>query len=120
MPSKIGRTTEREISLLILRIAAEKPGHYVTLDELRAEIPLYMDLTPADLEYSTTRPGERMWEQSLRNVQSLHANSTSFIRQGLLDHIQGGGYAATDAGREFLRALEQDQAVPWEWAGLVT
>ena len=39
MPSKIGRVTEREMSIAVLKIAATKPGRYVTLDELRVEIP---------------------------------------------------------------------------------
>ena len=106
MPHKLGRTTEREMSAAVLKIAATKPGYYVTLDELRVEIPNYIELTPGDLEFSTTRPGERLWEQLLRNIQCHHANRTSFIRRGLLDHIPGGGYAATDAGREFLQTLE--------------
>ena len=105
MPSKIGRATEREMSIAVLKIAATKPGRHVTLDELRIEIPNYVELTPGDMEYSLTRPGERLWEQLLRNIQSHHANRTSFIRLGLLDHIPGGAYAATDAGREFLETL---------------
>ena len=92
MPSKIGRATEREMSIAVLKIAATKPGRYVTLDELRIEIPNYVELTPGDMEYSLTRPGERLWEQLLRNIQSHHANRTSFIRLGLLDHIPGGAF----------------------------
>ena len=79
MVGKTGRTPEREFAIAMMRIAATKPGNYATLDELRLEIPHYIELTPEDLEYSSKRPGERMWEQSLRNVQSHHANRTNFI-----------------------------------------
>ena len=109
MPSKSGRTPEREFAIAMMRIAVTKPGNYATLDELRLEIPHYIELTPEDLEYSSRRPGERMWEQSLRNVQSHHANRTNFIYRGLLDHIPGGGYGVTDAGIAFLEKLDGDE-----------
>jgi hypothetical protein len=108
VPSRIGRTNEYEISVVVMRAAAAKPGGYVTLDELRTEIPHYIPLTPGDLEYSTTRPGECLWEQLLRNIQSHHRNPNNFIRRGYLEHIPGGGYAITDMGREFLKKLDSD------------
>ena len=37
MPSKIGRATEREMSIAVLQIAATKPGRYVTLGACAAE-----------------------------------------------------------------------------------
>ncbi len=107
MTSKIGRTTEYEMSVAVMEIAATKPGGYVTLDELRAEIPNYVDLTPGDSAYSSTRPGECMWEQLLRNIQSHHSNVSNFIALGYLDHIKGGGYTITDEGREFLETLQR-------------
>ena len=108
MPSKIGRTTEYEMSVTVMRSAAAKPGGYVTLAELRDEIPHYIQLTPGDLEYSTTRPGECLWEQLLRNIQSHHKSPNNFICLGYLEHIPGGGYAITDIGREFLRVLDSE------------
>ena len=107
MPSKVGRTTEYEMSVAVMEVAATKPGGYASLDELRAEIPNYTDLTPGDNMYSNTRPGERMWEQLLRNIQSHHTNSSNFIELGYLVHIKGGGYTITDEGREFLETLRR-------------
>lgn len=106
MPNKIGRTTEYEMSVVVMRSAAAKPGGYVTLDELRIEIPHYIPLTSGDLEYSTTRPGERLWEQLLRNIQSHHKSPNNFICRGYLEHIPGGGYAITEEGRKFLKDLD--------------
>ena len=102
MPNKVGRTTEYQMSLAVMQIAATKPGGCATLDELRSEIPSYIALTPGDNDYSSTRPGERMWEQLLRNIQSHHNSKSNFIQLGLLDHVAGGGYAITDAGRDLL------------------
>ena len=106
MPSKVGRTTEHEMSVMVAKAATAKPGGYVTLDELRAEIPHYIQLTPGDLKYSTIRPGECLWEQLLRNIQSHYKSPNNFIRLGYLEHIPGGGYAITDNGREFLKSLD--------------
>lgn len=108
MPSKVGRTTEYEISVVVTKAAVAKPGGYVTLEELRAEIPHYIPLTPGDLEYSTTRPGECLWEQLLRNIRSHYTNPNNFIRLGYLEHIPGGGYAITDEGRKFLKSLDSE------------
>ena len=106
MPSKLGRTTEHDMSVAVMKIAATKSNGYVPLDELRSEIPNFVDLTSGDSEYSGTRPGERLWEQLLRNIQSHHTNSNNFISLGYLDHIKGGGYAITDEGREYLKKLQ--------------
>jgi len=102
------RTPEYDFSVMVLRLAAEKPGGSITLDELRQEIPCLMELTDADKEYSIARPGEQMWEQSLRNIQSHHATRTNFIHLGYLKHLRGGGYTATDEGRAFLTRLESE------------
>ena len=105
MASKIGRSTEYEMSVAVLRIAATKPSGHVPLNELRAKIPNYVDLTSGDSEYSSTRPGERLWEQLLRNIQSHHTSPNNFISLGYLNHIRGGGYTITDEGRAFLKTL---------------
>ena len=96
------------MSVAVAKCAAAKPGDYVILDELRDEIPHYVPLTPGDLEYSTTRPGEHLWEQLLRNIQSHHKSPNNFISLGYLEHIPGGGYAITEKGREFLESLDSE------------
>ena len=88
-------------------IGSDSPGGYASLDELRDEIPNYTDLTPGDNVYSNTRPGERMWEQLLRNIQSHHTNAGNFIALGYLIHTKGGGYEITDEGRAFLETLRR-------------
>ncbi len=68
-----------------------------------------MELTADDTEYSEARPGERMREQSLRNIQSHHAGETNFIYRGYLEHIPGGGYAATENGLMFLKCFDRER-----------
>ena len=106
MPSKIGRATEHQMSIAVMRLAASKPNGYVSLNELRTEVYHYIELTKGDMEHSQTRPGERLWEQLLRNIQSHHTNPDNFIRLGYLKHVKGGGYAITGKGREVLNGLD--------------
>ena len=45
MPSKIGRTTEYEMSVAVMKIAATRHSGCATIDELRDEIPNFINLT---------------------------------------------------------------------------
>ena len=106
MRISLPRTSEYEISVVVLHIASERPDGYVTLNELREIVPNRIDLTKGDMKPSLTRPKERLWEQQLRNIRSHKDTATNFIFLGYLEHYPGGGYRITDAGREFLRSLE--------------
>lgn len=100
------RTTEAEMALKVMEIAAERPDGYVTLNELREEIPHRIKLTRGDMQQSETRPGEPMWHQILRNIKSHSENEKNAIRMGYLDYIKGGAYRITEKGREALRRYE--------------
>lgn len=100
------RTTERDVSIAVLRVLDATPGGSGDLDYLRETLPSVVKFTEADLAFSSTRPGERLWEQRLRNIRCHHKTSTNFIRRGLLSSLNGGGYAITPAGRRFLEKLE--------------
>ena len=102
MPNARGRTTEFEVSVAILRYLSTQPDGCASLEEIRMAIPYYIPLTRGDLEYSTTRPGEQLWEQLVRNIQSHHTSPNNFIRLGYLEHVPGGGYGITQEGREYL------------------
>lgn len=109
MPNAHGRTTEFEMSIAVSRILRDTPGGWMNLEELRHQVPGYIELTEGDRTLSDTRPGESLWEQLLRNIQSHNANPNNFIHLGYLEHVEGGGYAITDAGREFLERLEEEE-----------
>ena len=108
MPSKIGRTTEYEMSAAVLRHLSHQPGGYASLEELRAATPYHVDLTPGDMQDSSTRPKERLWQQLLRNIYCHSMNPRNFIHRGYMEHIPGGGYAITDKGRDFLEDHDDD------------
>lgn len=92
MPNNHGRTTEYEMSVAVLRYLSHQPNYEASHKEIRAAIPHYVKLTDGDMEDSPSRPGERLWEQIARNIQSHKETSTNFINLGLLDHVPGGGF----------------------------
>ena len=102
MPSKIGRTTEYEMSVAVLRYLHHQPDGEASQEELRAAMPHYIDLTDGDMEDSPTRPGEQRWEQIVRNINSHKASPNNFIHLGYLEHVPGGGLRITQKGRDFL------------------
>ena len=106
MPSKTGRTTECDMSVAVLRYLHHQPHGEASQRELRAAIPHYIDLTDGDMGDSPTRPGEQLWEQIIRNIQSHTASPNNFINLGYLEHVRGGGLRITLEGREFISKLD--------------
>lgn len=96
------RTTENEVALAVLKIAASNPAHICTFDEARDEVPNHVHLSAADLQESTTRAGEPLWHQLIRNIQSHHGAEGNFINENLLEHVPNIGYRATKAGLAYL------------------
>ncbi len=92
------RVTENEVALAVLKIAAAQPTGVCTFDDARDQVPNYVNLSVDDLQGSTTRAGEPMWHQLIRNIQSHHSADGNFINDGLLEHVPGVGYRATPAG----------------------
>lgn len=101
-------TPERVIAVAVARIAAKNANGVCSLDEGKRLIPLMLPLTSDDLSPSNSQPNTK-WVQRLRNIQSNSRRggpgSTNFIRRGLLEHVDGGGYRVTPAGRAMLAGL---------------
>jgi hypothetical protein len=97
-------TSETKIALGVLRIADAQSSRVASFRRLYDQIPVVMKLTAADCAESETRPGEPMWHQIVRNIQSHHAAEGNYIAEGYLEHIPRVGYRITDAGRRFRRA----------------
>ena len=95
-------TNEHEISAATLRIAGMQANGVATFRRLRSEIPSQISLTAADWEPSTTRNGEPMWHQLVRNIKSHSAIENNYIAEGLLEHVPRVGYRITSTGRHHL------------------
>lgn len=96
------KDSEERISMGVLRIAGANPKGRATFKRCRAEIPAVVNLNAAELAPSTTRRGEPMWHQIVRNIKSHDKEDTNFIAMGRLRHIPSVGYEITDAGRVYL------------------
>lgn len=95
-------TGEDTIAHAILQIAAQQSDGFASYDLIREELPNIVSLTQDDLATSETRPGEPMWHQIMRNVQSHHEQEGNYIFEGYLDHVPREGYRATPLGRSHL------------------
>lgn len=96
------RTTEFEVALATLRIAASRPDGKATFYRLRRELPQYLNLSAGDMTQSTTRPGEQLWEQLIRNIKSHSDTPGNIICDGYATHVPRVGYRITDSGRHYL------------------
>lgn len=95
---------ENEIAVAVMRIAASQANGIATFPRAKREVPNLVTLTTQNLAPSTTRNGEPMWHQLLRNIKSHYSADTNFIFLGYLQHVRGTGYAITKKGTAFLKA----------------
>lgn len=98
MPANFNRTTEAELSFVVLGILYENADGEMSVRDLIREIPKWTELTAEDREQSLTRENEELWEQRVRNIQSHHETAGNFIAEGYLEHVKGG-LRITQAGR---------------------
>ncbi|BBE35244.1 hypothetical protein [Sphingosinicella microcystinivorans] len=104
MPSKSNRSTEHEISFAVLQYLATIPHGEAAIDEIKAHLPKFIKFTDADMEVSTTRRNEMMWEQQVRNIVSHRSVDGNFIGDGLLSYSPGR-LAITESGRNYLARM---------------
>jgi hypothetical protein len=98
MPDAQNRTTEAELSKVVLEILSAKHGGEASFSELVNEVPRRVNLTPEDLQQSDTRRNEAIWEQRVRNITSHKNVPGNIIFEGFAESIRGG-LRITDAGR---------------------
>lgn len=93
-------TTENSIAKAVLKIAARQPNGVASFGRRRREIPSEIKLTADDLSPSTTRNGEPMWHQIVRNIKCHHEASGNYINSGYLEHVPRVAYKITSLGRK--------------------
>ncbi len=98
MPDSQNRTTENELAEHVIAVLKARPGGESSIAGLVSAIRRLGVLTPEDMEPSTTRMGEAMWEQRVRNIRSHKAAENNYIFRGYLAAIPNG-YRLTPAGR---------------------
>ena len=82
---------ENDIARGVIQIA-QANGGLCTFTLAYQEIPNYVVLDTANCAPSTTRPGEPMWHQLVRNIKSHDTHPGNFIYDGYLIHVPDIGY----------------------------
>ncbi|WFU23391.1 hypothetical protein QA649_35995 [Bradyrhizobium sp. CB1717] len=86
----MSRVTEAEVAEAAIKVLTDRASGRATIKQLIEEIPNYLPLSAEDLAPSTTRPGEALWEQQVRNITSHKASPGNAIYEGKLVAIPGG------------------------------
>lgn len=95
-----GRTTEVEISEVVLRILAVRPNGEATIAYIKNQVPKHINLTAGDREPSPTRQNEELWEQLVRNIVSHKKSEGNYIAEGYITAPSRGRLRITDSGRQ--------------------
>lgn len=61
-------------------------GGKASIGQIRRNLPFYITLTEADRMPSTTRPGEEMWEQLVRNIVCHRKSQGNAVNAGVLEY----------------------------------
>lgn len=101
---KDDRTSEPEIAIAALRIAADAPDGEATTSELKKFIPDYINLALGDLSQSSTRANELVFHQIVGNIVSHRNSSGNIICEGYAEYT-GSGIKITQAGRAHLKRM---------------
>lgn len=102
MPINVDPVTEQEVAIAMMHVLAGRHIGRATFQQLKQEIPAYLNLSEEDLAQSETRPNEPMWEQKLRNIKSHSETEGNVICEGYVEHISRTGYQITDSGRLYI------------------
>ena len=95
----MSRVTEAEVAVAVEKVLIASATGRATFRELIEKVPQYLTLSAEDLMPSSTRPGEALWEQQVRNITSHKNSPGNAIYEGRLVVIPGGraGSANSDS-----------------------
>jgi hypothetical protein len=82
---------ENDIARGVVPIAKQNKG-LCTYKRAYREIPNHVALNAANKAQSSTRAGEPMWHQLVRNIKSHSESEGNFIYEGRLVHVPRVGF----------------------------
>lgn len=95
-------TSEHEIAEGVMGVADQTRDGIARFKRIYQELPNHISLTGDDWEPSTTRNGEPMWHQIVRNIKSHSEIEGNALYEGWLEHIPRVGYKLTVRGRRHI------------------
>lgn len=82
---KMTKLREAEIAKAVENYLFDAGGK-ASIAQIRRNLPFYITLTDSDRKPSTTRPGEQMWEQQVRNIVCHRDSLGNAINSGKLNY----------------------------------
>ncbi len=98
------RLRESEARILALKIAAVCPGHTATTEYIKRHVPIFTQLSKADLVPSSTRRNEQSWQQIVGNVVSHRDTPEGPFAKGYATRTPNG-LAVTKEGLLYLNSI---------------
>jgi hypothetical protein len=102
----MAKVSERALGSAVMQVLSTQDHGEATVRTLIRNVPSYIKLTAADTKESTTRPGEKLWEQRVRNQKSHDTVEGNVISQGFVERVGRGRYRLTKSGWSYLRNLK--------------
>jgi hypothetical protein len=99
----MAKTSEPVLGLAVMKVLAGQFNGEATVRTLIRGVPNFVKLTAEDQKPSTTRKGEEMWEQRVRNLKSHDKTPGNVIGEGYVHRVSRGKYGLTKAGWLHLR-----------------
>lgn len=79
----MARINEAEMADVVETILKRRPNKSATFAELRDMVPKHANLSRADRAKSSSRPGEQVWEQIVRNLVAHEREGFEGIPSGV-------------------------------------
>ena len=98
------RLREPEARILALKIASINSRRTASTEQIKKQVVDYFPLTKIDLEPSTTRPREEMWQQIIGNVISHRDTPNGPFVKGYAVRTRDG-LTVTDKGMDYLKSI---------------
>lgn len=95
---------EGEARVLALKIAALEEDRSASTAKIKANIPMYTQLSEADLMPSQTRPTEKVWQQIVGNVISHQQSRRGIFLNGYAERTTDG-IRVTERGLRYLNNI---------------
>ncbi|WP_417823925.1 winged helix-turn-helix domain-containing protein [Thalassospira lucentensis] len=101
----MARITEHEIADEVVKFLATKVSKEATTRQIKDHIRDNVKLSPEDHAPSSTREGEEMWEQQVRNIVSHRMTPSNAIYEGYLSRPSKGKLRVTPKGEQYSRNI---------------
>lgn len=92
------RHTENEIACAVAKFLMTLPSKRAPVRDIRQALPRFIQLSADDRAPSSTRKGEEMWEQQVRNIVSHKDAEGNWINEGYLKRPAPGILEVTVEG----------------------